>query len=148
VTTMAPDTHAALSLVVALVVLFYLAPTIVALARDVVCKTEVIVLNLLLGWTGAAWVWALVLACGTPRPRPQPAAHVRPSPAQPAASSVYRDGAYLVSSGPDTHTWAIREDGRWNIVYEIAGEERLTGCVHETDVPLDVLAAALDPDDR
>ena len=89
-------------------------------------------------------MWALILAFGPRRPRPP--APVRDAPRD-VAESVYRDGVYLVSTGPDTHTWAIREGGRWNIVYEIGGEERLTGTVHERDVPLSVLAAALEPGD-
>ena len=93
----------------------------------------------LLGWTGVAWVCALVLALGPKRPQPPAAPPTRPSPrpAVPrrAARPIYVDGVYLVSSGPDTHTWAIREDGRWRIVYEIGGEERLVGDVAETRRP-------------
>jgi hypothetical protein len=145
VTTMGPVTHSAIALAAALLLLLYLTPTVIALTRDVAAKTEIVILNLLLGWTGAAWIWALVLAFGPRRPRPAPAP--RPPLGDPT-ESVYRDGVYLVSAGPDTHTWAIRENGRWNIVYEIEGEERLTGSVRDSDVPLSVLAAALEPDDR
>ena len=142
-----PSTRALLTLVATLLVLLYFLPTMLALGRDVAARWQVVALNLLLGWTGAAWVCALVLALGPKRPRPPVPPPTRPLPrpaAAPRRSSVYADGVYLVSSGPDTHTWAIREDGRWRIVYEIGGEERLVGEVTETDVPLSVLATALE----
>jgi hypothetical protein len=145
-TAIAPSTRAAIGLAAAVMCLLYLAPIAIALGRDAVAKTEVAILNLLLGWTGFAWAWALVLALGPRRPRLAPSP---PSPRpQAIAESVYYDGVYVVSTGPDTHTWAIRENGTWSIVYEIEGEERLTGRVHEHDVPLSVLAAALEPGDR
>jgi hypothetical protein len=142
--TLAPGAHTALAVLGVLAALLYLMPTTVAIARDVVAKTEVILLNLLLGWTGLGWLWALVLALGARHPQAQPT--LPPPRTHSATASVYQDGVYLVSSGPDTHTWAIRENGGWNIVYEIDGEERLTGSVPESDVPLSVLAAALDRD--
>ena len=139
-------THALVALVAMLLLCLYLVPTFVALARDVAAKTPVIVVNLALGWTGAGWLWALILAFG-PRlsaPVAQPASTAyRPRPR--AGRSIYRDGVYLVSSGPESHTWAIREQGVWRIVYEIGGDERLVGEVHEEDIPLTVLAAALEP---
>ena len=143
-----PSTRALLTLVATLAVLLYFLPTFIALGRDVAARGQVIALNVLLGWTGAAWVCALVLALGPKRPQPPAAPPTRPSPGprpRRAAGPIYVDGVYLVSSGPDTHTWAILEDGRWRIVYEIGGEERLVGEVAETDVPLSVLAAALAP---
>lgn len=143
-----PSTRALLTLLATLVVLLYFLPTFIALARDVAARAQVIALNIALGWTGAAWICALILACGPRRPRPTtppPTRPLPPPPDVPAAQAVYRDGVYLVSAGPDTHTWAIRELGRWRIAYELSGEERLIGEVHETDVPLSVLAAALEP---
>lgn len=142
------SSRALLALVATVGVTAYLLPTVVALGRDVIARPQVIALNIALGWTGAGWICALILAFGPRRPRPPVA-----SPARPLRSpedrfqrlAVYRDGVYLVSSGADTHTWAIREQGRWHIVYEIGGEERLVGEVAETDVPLSVLAAALQP---
>jgi hypothetical protein len=52
---------------------------------------------------------------------------------------------YLVSAGTDSHTWAVQSGGGWRIVYEVDGVERLVGEVAETDVPLSVLADALQP---
>jgi hypothetical protein len=145
-TTVAPSTRAVVAFAAAMMCLLFVAPIVIAFARGAVGKTEVAILTLLLGWTGFAWVWALVLAVGPRRPRPAPMPQPPPPPA--VMESVYRDGVYLVSTGPDTHTWAIRENGTWNIVYEIEGEERLTGRVREHDVPISVLAAALEPGDR
>ena len=145
---MEPTTRALLTLAATLIALLYLLPTFIALGRDAAARAEVVALNVLLGWTVAGWVFALVLAFGPRRPRPPAPSPTRPLPrpaSSPRRSSVYVDGVYLVSSGPDTHTWAIREDGRWRIVYEIGGEERLVGEVAETDVPLSVLATALAP---
>lgn len=142
-----PSTRALLTLIATLLVILYFLPTFLALARDAVARWQVVALNVFLGWTGAAWVCALVLALGPRRPQPPVSPPTRPLPrpaVKPLRSSVYADGVYLVSSGHDTHTWAIREDGRWRIVYEIDGEERLVGDVAEADVPLSVLATALE----
>jgi Superinfection immunity protein len=143
-----PLTSALLTLAATLLVLLYCLPTCLALGRDIVARTQVVVLNLALGWTGVAWVCALVLACGPRRPRPGTPPPTRPLPHPPGASSVYRDGVYLVSSGDDANTWAIRDRGTWRIVYEMDGEERLVGVVPESDVPLSVLASALGASDR
>jgi hypothetical protein len=143
---MDPATRVAIGLAISLLCLLYLLPTFVALMRDAAAKTEIVVLNVALGWTGIAWLAALLVAFG-PRARRSPP-ETPASRLQIAEPSVYRDGIYLVSTGPDSHTWAIREAGRWCIVYEIDGEERLTGSVAESDVPLSVLAAALEPGDR
>lgn len=132
-------------------IVLYFLPTFIAISRDVAARTEVVVLNLALGWTGAAWICALILALGPRRPQRVPSPPTRPLPRRtnpPACEAVYCDGVYLVSAGPDSHTWAIREQGCWQIVYELDGEERLVGEVSEADVPLMVLAAALAPAER
>jgi hypothetical protein len=143
-------THSHLVLGAGLVVAatVYVLPTIIAIRRRSVACTEVVLLNLLLGWTGAAWACALVLACGPRLPGPRPSPSPRPLPPPPplVARSVYREGVYLVSRGHDSNTWAIHEDGRWQLVYEVAGTDRLASFVDEGDVPLDVLAQALDPE--
>ena len=138
------STRALLTLAATLLVLLYFLPTLLALSRGAAARWQVVVLNLLLGWTGAAWVVAFLLALGPRQPRPPVVPPTRPLPPPPRRCSVYADGVYLVSSGPDTHTWAIHEAGRWRIVYENGGEERLVGQVAETDVPLSVLATALE----
>ena len=46
----------------------YIAPTIVAVAREVPNRWQIAVVNLLLGWTLAGWIAALVWAL---RPRPE-----------------------------------------------------------------------------
>jgi hypothetical protein len=143
---MDPTARVVIGLAISVLCLIYLLPTFVVLLRDAAAKTEIVVLNVAFGWTGIGWLAAQLLAFGPRNSRPT--APSPPRPSQPAGPSVYRDGVYLVSSGPDSHTWAIREEGRWCIVYEIDGEERLTGSVRETDVPLSVLAAALEPEGR
>ena len=59
-------THLALSLMV----LAYCAPTFVGLTRHVRGQKQVVVVNLLLGWTALGWVVALVMAL---RDDPMPA---------------------------------------------------------------------------
>ena len=128
----------------------YVLPTIIAVHRRAAARTEVCVLNLLLGWTGAAWACALILACGPRRPDgppPPPPPRPRPQPL-PTTRSVYREGAYLVSRGLDSNTWAIHENGLWQLVYEVAGTDRLASFIDEEDIPLNVLAQALDPSGR
>jgi hypothetical protein len=140
-----PSTRALLTLAATLLVLLYFLPTILAFGRSATARWQIVTLNVLLGWTGAAWICALVLAFGPKQPRPPLAPPTRPLPRPtPRRQSIYADGVYLVSAGPDTHTWAIREEGRWRIVYEVGGDERLVGEVAEADVPLTVLATALE----
>ena len=137
-------TSALVQAVIAFALLLYLLPTFIAVARDVVALPQIVLLDVFLGWTAAGWICALVLAFGPRRPKPPAAPPTRPLPPPPAVTGVYRDGVYLASAGNDTHTWAIREAGRWSIVYEVGGEERLTAEVTEADVPISVLAAALE----
>ena len=139
--TIVPATAWALAV---LGVALYLLPTAIAVSRDAAATTEVVLLNLVFGWTGFGWAWALVLAFGVRRPRPPLQPPTRPiPPLPPLKDEVYRDGAYLLSRGPDTYTWAICKAGRWTIVYEMGGADRLIGDVPARDVPLDVLAQAL-----
>ena len=131
------------TLVAALGVVIYLLPAGVAIRRDVVARTEAVLVNLIFGWTGFGWAWALVLACGPSRPRPPQPPPTRPIPQPDPGGAVYKDGAYLVSRGPETFTWAICEAGRWTIVYEMDGADRLIGDVDERDVPFHALAEAM-----
>lgn len=140
-----PSTCALIGFAITLATLAYLLPTFVALGRQSVARTQVIILNVAFGWTAVGWIGALILALGPRTPSPPVPAPTRPRPRPPSHPlGVYRDGVYLASAGPDTHTWAIREEGRWQIVYEVGGDERLVGEVAESDVPLSVLAAALE----
>ena len=140
----APMQAALAGTVITIAALIYLLPAFVAVARDAAARSQVIILNVALGWTLAGWICAFVLALGPRTPRPPSSPPTRPLPRPPDRPGIYRDGVYLASSGPDTFTWAIREAGCWRIVYEVDGEERLVGAVCEADVPLSVLAAALD----
>jgi ABC-type lipoprotein release transport system permease subunit len=43
----------------------YWFPTIIAFMRHVPAKSQVVIVNLFLGWTFVGWVVALVMACRT-----------------------------------------------------------------------------------
>ena len=43
----------------------WLVPVFVALARRMPNRGQVIVIDLLLGWTGIGWIVALAMACGS-----------------------------------------------------------------------------------
>lgn len=58
-------------LALAVVVTFWLLPTIVAAAREMPNIGAVIVVDVLLGWTIIGWIVALAMACGA-RPQPLP----------------------------------------------------------------------------
>lgn len=121
-------------------------PVVVAILRDIEGKADVLLLVLVLGWTGVAWACALVLALTRPsRRQVKPDTERRPVPRYDRSGQPYHDGVYLISSGADSHTWAVHAAGVWRIVYEVGGVERLVGPVPETDVPLGVLAEALRP---
>lgn len=49
---------------VALVIFFYILPSLVAYWRKHPSKPAIILVNLLFGWTILAWFWALIWACG------------------------------------------------------------------------------------
>lgn len=118
-------------------------PLVVAFVRDIDGKADIVLLGLLLGWTGVAWACALFLS--VTRPRRHRATMPRVSrPLSPIRyGHAYREGAYLVSAGQESRTWAVHADGEWRIVYEVGGVDRLVGPVAEGDVPLGVLAEAL-----
>ena len=135
---------AGLALLAAVVV--YLLPSIVALARNTVGVGQIVALNIALGWTGAAWAAALVLAFGPRQPgvtAPHPTRPAPRPPQVPRRTRVYRDGWYILSSGPESTTWAVCEAGRWRIVYEVGGFDRLVAPVEADDVPIAVLTEAL-----
>lgn len=64
---------------IGLAILLWLAPTIVAVRRNMPNKGAVIVVDLLLGWTFIGWIVALAMACGS---KPQPVAPVVYPPLQ------------------------------------------------------------------
>jgi hypothetical protein len=143
-TTLEPTRSVLIGCAVTVATLVYVLPAFVALARDTTARTQVVILNIAAGWTLAGWICALVLAFGPRTPKPPGPPPTRPLPRPPCPHGIYRDGVYIASSGADTNTWVIREDGYWRIVYEVGGEERLVGAVTEADVPLSVLATALE----
>jgi hypothetical protein len=123
----------------------YLLPTAIALARGTVARVEVLVLNVTLGWTGAAWIVALVLAFG-PRVRRQTRPTAPPRDPRGRGSGLYRDGWYILGSGPESSTWAVHEQGRWWIASEVDGRHRLLGSVPDSEVPMAVRSGALAPE--
>jgi hypothetical protein len=50
-------------------VICYILPTIVAMTRNHCDKRTIIVLNLLLGWTGVTWLVVIIWSLGSPNPR-------------------------------------------------------------------------------
>jgi hypothetical protein len=140
--------HAFTTLVVAAVTVasaVLALPIVVALVRDIDGKSDVLLLSVLLGWTGVAWACALILALTRPRRQAVATSHAL-EPARrhaPLCRRAYQEGVYLVSAGADSQTWAVHSAGEWRIVYEVAGVERLVAAVAEADVPLSVLADAL-----
>jgi hypothetical protein len=50
-------------------VICYILPTIVAMTRNHCDKRTIIVLNLLLGWTGITWLVVMTWSLGSPNPR-------------------------------------------------------------------------------
>jgi hypothetical protein len=133
-----------LSLVVIGLTAVLTLPLVVAFVRDIDGKLDVVLLGFVLGWTGVAWVCAMFLAMTRPACR-RHVEHVRAPSSIELPNGTYANGVYLISSGPDSHTWAQHRDGRWRIMYEVAGVDRLVGDVVEADVPLSVLAQALRP---
>jgi hypothetical protein len=115
-------------------------PIIVACQRDIDERRTIVLVSLFLGWTVVGWLCVLVLALSLPRR----VRYTSPPAPQPLGPDPYREGTYLVSAGADSHTWAVHTAGQWRIVYEVAGTERLCGAVSEADVPLGVLAEALE----
>lgn len=138
---MGAQTQALLGVVVIVAAAVYLLPSTIALTRHAEARVEIVALNLLLGWTGAVWVAALLLALGPRAPRRRSRAQPAELPAK--RGPVYLDGWYVLSSGPESSTWAVCQGGRWRIVYEMEGRQRLVGTVPEHDVPVAVRADAL-----
>jgi hypothetical protein len=65
-------------------VICYILPTIVAMTRNHCDKRTIIMLNLLLGWTGITWLVVIIWSLGSPNPRivssvPLPAPTVKPA---------------------------------------------------------------------
>lgn len=54
--------------ILALALLVYFAPTLLALHRGVTNRGSILVINLFLGWTLIGWVVALAMAARTVRP--------------------------------------------------------------------------------
>lgn len=48
-------------------IVLYFIPTIITMCRGTNNGMKVFIVNLLLGWTGIGWLWALVMACKSRR---------------------------------------------------------------------------------
>jgi hypothetical protein len=48
------------ALMILLVLGIYMTPTLIAVARDHRNLTAIFLLNVLTGWTGLGWLWALI----------------------------------------------------------------------------------------
>jgi hypothetical protein len=63
-------------------------------------------------------------------------------------SPVYQDGCYVISEAGESTTWALCEDGRWGVIYQCSGAQILAAWVDPQDLPLHVLAQALEGPSR
>ena len=52
---------------VLLLVVLHFIPTIIAFCRDHKSKLGILAMNLLLGWTGIFWIWALIWSLCNPK---------------------------------------------------------------------------------
>jgi hypothetical protein len=150
------DRHIWLVGACALLLVGYLLPSLIGLVRYGERAARVVVINVLLGWTLVGWVVALACVC---RPRRiEPESPVPPPgwtpwwPGRPeavesssATPGCYADGSYLISECGTAQTWAICRDGRWGLAYELDGVQRTGVWVDSSDIPVDVLAHALEP---
>jgi len=56
---------------------------------------------------------------------------------------IYHDGTYLISELGEARTWAVYDRGRWGVVYEWLGQQRVAGWVSAEQIPLEVRVEAL-----
>jgi hypothetical protein len=149
------DRHVWLVGACALLSVIYILPSLIGVVRHGAESLRLVLINLLLGWTLVGWAWALALACRRPRVRTTPAVAApdwtpwlpgRPEAPAPtyAAPDCYADGTYLISERGAARTWAICGAGRWGIAYELDGIQRTGAWVDSSDIPVAVLAYALD----
>lgn len=151
-----PDRHIWLVGACALLSVAYMLPSLIGVVRHGEAASRLVVINLLLGWTVVGWVVALALACRARHPRiaasttspdwtpwlpGRPEAAAFPA----AALGTYAEGTYLVSENGSARTWAVCRAGRWGIAYELDGVQRTAAWVDSSDVPVGVLAYALEP---
>ena len=151
-----PDRHVWLVGACALFSVAYILPSLIGVVRHGEAASRLVIINLLLGWSVVGWVAALVLACRARDPR-MPAPTTSPDwtpwlPGRPeaaaypaAALGTYAEGTYLVSESGSARTWAVCRAGRWGIAYELDGVQRTAAWVDSSDVPVGVLAHALEP---
>jgi hypothetical protein len=150
------DRHIWLVGACALLSVGYILPSLIGLVRYGERAARLVVINVLLGWTLVGWVVGLVCACrprhiepGSPVPTPgwTPWWPGRPEAVElsSAAPACYADGTYLISECDAAQTWAIRRGGRWGVAYELDGVQRVGVWVDSSDIPVDVLAHALEP---
>lgn len=154
--TKVPDRHLWLVAVCALLSVVYVLPSLIGLVSHGAAASRLVTINLLLGWTVIGWTWAFALACRSRRPGSAvtlasaewvPWLPGRPEAADLAvgAPGTYADGTYLISERGAARTWAVCRDGRWGIAYELDGIQRTAGWVDSSDIPIGVLAHALEP---
>jgi hypothetical protein len=137
---------------VALLSAAYMMPTLVAVTRFGPACRRILAINFLLGWTVVGWLWAMLLALAPRAAALEHDADWMPwTPGRPESprrsrlgAGTYRDGCYLVSEHGEARTWAICIDGYWGIAYELDGLQRTAAWVDSSDIPMDVLAHALD----
>jgi hypothetical protein len=130
--------------------IIYMAPTLIGVARLSPAVGRITWINTCLGWTVVGWLVALEIACRRQTPSGPPAKEwSRWSPGCPerpisaASPSTYVDGSYLISATGEARTWAVCEQGRWGIAFELDGVQRTASWVDTSDVPIEVLALAL-----
>ena len=134
----------------------YVLPSLIGIVRHDPRAARLVVINVFLGWTLVGWVLALVCACRAPRPEPAsplppsewiPWQPGRPEAVEPSTATpgCYAEGTYLISEWGSAQTWAVCRGGCWGVAYELDGVQRAGVWVDSSDIPVEVLAHALDP---
>jgi Superinfection immunity protein len=140
----------------ALLSVAYVLPSLIGVVRHGTGASRIVGINVFLGWSLIGWIWALFLACRAPQApiaaTPASAEWIPWLPGRPEAAdapagspNTYADGTYLISESGAARTWAVCRAGRWGIAYELDGIQRTAAWVDSSDIPVGVLAHALEP---